>query len=186
MRLLPTASQTVGPYLHLGLTWNTTTCIAGSAIAGEHITIQGQIIDGNCEPVPDALLEVWQANSYGKYAHPEDVQDKPLEPGFRGFGRIPTNDRGEYRFSTIKPGVVPGPDGPQAPHLLISIFMRGLYKQLVTRMYFPDDDRNCMDKVLESVPIDRRTTLIAKKLSNSKLLWNVVLQGDSETVFFDC
>jgi len=186
MRLLATASQTVGPYLHLGLTWNTTECIASSAIAGEHVTVQGRIVDGTGEPVVDALLEVWQANSFGKYAHPEDVQDMPLEPGFKGFGRIPTNDQGEFRFTTIKPGAVPGRDGIQAPHLLISIFMRGLLKRLVTRMYFPDDDRNGRDEVLESIPNDRRTTIIAKKLSNRELLWNVVLQGDSETVFFDC
>jgi protocatechuate 3,4-dioxygenase alpha subunit len=144
-------------------------------------------VDGDGKPVPDALLEIWQANSQGKYAHPDDTQSKPVEANFQGFGRIPTDDDGKFRFTTIKPGPVPGPDGkPQAPHLAISVFARGLLRRLVTRIYFPDETGNSADYVLNLVEPERRGTLIAKKSASAGTLeWNVVLQGESETVFFD-
>jgi protocatechuate 3,4-dioxygenase alpha subunit len=164
--------------------------LASEGIAGERFTICGRVLDGDGVAVPDALLEVWQANSYGKYSHPEDTQDKPLEPGFTGFGRIAVDGQGAFRFTTIKPGPVPGLDGKdQAPHLAISLFMRGLLKRLVTRMYFPNDARNASDAILNLVDPARRSTLIARSIpANSavtQLEWNVILQGPDETVFFD-
>ena len=183
-----TTSQTVGPYFRIGLQWLNRTDLAGADVAGEHVIIEGRVLDGDGVPVPDAVLEIWQANSHGKYAHPEDTQDKPLESGFQGYGRIPTTNIGVFRFATIKPGPVPGPGGKeQAPHLVVSVFARGLLKRLVTRMYFPDDARNASDPILGLVEAQRRRTLIAQKAAGQPgvLEWNVVLQGAGETVFFD-
>jgi protocatechuate 3,4-dioxygenase, alpha subunit len=179
-------SQTVGPYLHIGLNWLTTRDIAGKGIAGERVAIQGRLIDGNGNGVNDGLVEIWQANAAGKYAHPEDRQRKLLEKGWRGFGRIPTDAKGAFGFRTIKPGRVPGPGGAlQAPHLVVAVFMRGLLKHLATRIYFPDETAaNAEDPVLKLVPPARRATLIPRK--KGKILeWNIVLQGKGETVFFD-
>jgi protocatechuate 3,4-dioxygenase alpha subunit len=162
--------------------------LAGEGVSGERVTIQGRVFDGDGIPVPDAVLEIWQANSHGKYAHPEDTQKTLLEPGFSGYGRVPVSPQGVFRFVTIKPGSVPGPHGKeQAPHLAISIFMRGLLKRLVTRMYFPDEALNESDSILDLVEPPRRATLIAKKTAGlpGTLEWNVVLQGADETVFFD-
>jgi protocatechuate 3,4-dioxygenase alpha subunit len=181
-----TGNQTVGPYLDIGMTWLNTTAIAGKGVAGERVTVRGRLLDGAGKPVSDGVIEIWQANSHGKYAHPEDKQRKPLEKGFRGFGRIPTDARGGFRFNTIKPGRVPGPGGRlQAPHLVVSVFMRGLLKHLATRMYFPDEPGNADDPVLKLVPAARRATLIARRKAKRALEWNVLLQGKGETVFFD-
>ena len=188
MSLPTTTSQTVGPYFKIGLQWLNCDNLAGEGVPGERVIVQGRVLDGDRVPVPDALVEIWQANCHGKYAHPEDTQDKPLDPGFRGYGRVPTGNNGVYRFATIQPGPVPGPaGGEQAPHLVISIFMRGLLKRLVTRMYFPDDPRNAMDPILRLVEPSRRPTLIANHAPSRTgvLEWNVVLQGTDETVFFD-
>jgi protocatechuate 3,4-dioxygenase alpha subunit len=188
MDLKATASQTIGPYFKIGLEWLHCDNLAGEGVSGERVIIQGRVFDGEGVAVPDAILEVWQANAYGKYDHPEDTQDKPLEADFHGYGRVPINAEGIFRFATIKPGSVPGPDGrEQAPHLLIAVFMRGLLKQLVTRMYFPDDERNSSDSILNLVDSARRATLIAQKSAGDSgtLEWNVVLQGADETVFFD-
>jgi len=187
--LQATTSQTVGPFFSIGLTRLKAANLAGPGVSGERVTITGQVLDGDCNPVPDALLEIWQANSHGKYAHPADEQNKLLEPGFHGFGRILVDESGRFSFSTIKPGAVPGPDGKlQAPHLAVSVFMRGLLRRLVTRIYFPDEPANAADFVLQLVGPDRRPTLIAKKSSSQPgaLEWNVILQGSGETVFFDC
>jgi protocatechuate 3,4-dioxygenase alpha subunit len=184
--LYASGSQTVGPYLHIGLAWLNTTRIAGPGVKGERVTIQGRLLDGDGVGVNDGLIEIWQANAEGKYAHPEDRQKKPLVTGFRGFGRIPTDAKGNFRFSTIKPGRVPGRGGKlQAPHLLVTVFMRGMLKQLATRIYFPGDPANAQDAVLRLVPAARRATLIARRKSQGVLAWNIVLQGEDETVFFD-
>ncbi|MGQ0650838.1 MAG: protocatechuate 3,4-dioxygenase subunit alpha, partial [Betaproteobacteria bacterium] len=137
-------------------------------------------------PVNDAAVEIWQANAAGKYASPHDPQEKSTEARFRGYGRSLTDHAGAFRFATIKPGRVPGPGGkPQAPHLVVTIFMRGLLKQLLTRMYFPDDAANAEDPVLALVPAERRRTLVATRKPGGSLEWNVRLQGRDETVFFD-
>jgi protocatechuate 3,4-dioxygenase alpha subunit len=187
MKLLPTASQTVGPYLHIGLTWLTIERIAALDCPGQHFKLAGRVLDGDGQPVPDALVEIWQADAQGKFAHPEDTNAVALRHGFRGFGRVPTDDEGRFCFFTIKPGPVAEPHGGlQAPHLLVSVFMRGLLKRLVTRVYFPDEPRNVDDRVLQSVPAERRGTLVARRMPDDTLEWNIVLQGASETVFFDC
>ncbi|MGA7696313.1 MAG: protocatechuate 3,4-dioxygenase subunit alpha [Candidatus Sulfotelmatobacter sp.] len=183
-----TTSQTVGPFFKIGFKWLYCDNLAREGVSGERVTIQGRVFDGDGVPVPDAILEVWQANAHGKYDHPEDTQDKTLEPDFKGYGRVPTSPDGMFRFATIKPGPVPGPNGKeQAPHLVISVFMRGVLRRVVTRIYFPDEPRNAADFVLNLVEPARRSTLIAKKVAGrpGTLEWNVVLQGPEETVFFD-
>ena len=188
MSLLTTSSQTVGPYVKIGFEPFTVVELAPRSASGERITLSGRVADGDGKPVNDAVIEIWQANALGKYAHPEDAQDKPVEAGFRGFGRCLTDAKGGYRFTTIKPGRVPGPGGaPQAPHIVVTVFMRGLLKHLMTRVYFPDEAANAEDPVLKLVPADRRATLIARRSPSDKaaLEWNVILQGQDETVFFD-
>ncbi|MGA7293611.1 MAG: protocatechuate 3,4-dioxygenase subunit alpha [Terriglobales bacterium] len=188
MSLQATTSQTVGPFFKIGLQWLYLDNLVAEGVSGERVTIQGRVFDGDSVPVPDAILEIWQANAHGRYNHPEDTQNKPLEPGFKGFARVPVNSQGLFRLATIKPGPVTGPGGrDQAPHLLISLFMRGVLRRLVTRMYFPDDDRNSTDPILNLVEPARRSTLVARKTAGvpGSLEWNVILQGPDETVFFD-
>ena len=183
MALPVTPSQTVGPFLRIGLDWLNSAELADD-VPGERITIEGRVLDADGAPVPDALLEFWQASPQGVYA-----RVRPSQPGaFTGFGRVPTDDDGGFRFSTVKPGRVPAPDGTlQAPHIVVTIFMRGLLKHLVSRIYFSDDPANAVDMVLKLVPLERQRTLIARRAESgeARLTWNVVLQGADETVFFD-
>jgi protocatechuate 3,4-dioxygenase, alpha subunit len=184
-----TTSQTVGPFFSIGMCRSIKQNLADASVSGERVSIEGRVLDGEAQPVPDAILEIWQANSHGKYAHTEDDQDKQLDANFSGYGRIPTNAEGKFHFTTIKPGQVPDPDGKlQAPHIVVSVFARGLLRRLVTRIYFPDEPANDLDFALKLVEPARRETLIAKKLADGvgALEWNIVLQGSDETVFFDC
>src|SRR5689334_17221429 len=127
MSLRGTTSQTIGPYLRIGLEWMVIEDLAPAGAPGERVRIEGRVLDADRKPVNDAAVEIWQANSHGRYASPEDSREAPLERDFRGYGRSLTDDAGAFRFRTIKPGRVPGPDGdPQAPHLLVTVFMRGL------------------------------------------------------------
>ena len=184
MSLLTTSSQTVGPFVAIGFTKHDD--LARPGVTGERFTIKGRVIDGDGQPVNDAVIETWQANAHGKYAHPDDAQDKPLEPAFKGFGRVLTDDDGAFQLTTIKPGRASGPGGIlQAPHLVAVVFMRGLLKHLVTRIYFPDEPSNADDPVLALVASERHSTLIARKVAEGALEWNVILQGKDETVFFD-
>lgn len=188
MSLHATTSQTVGPFFKIGFSWLYRENLAGPEVSGERVEISGRVLDGAGKPVPDGILEIWQANAKGKYAHPDDTQDKPVEHGFSGFGRVPTDEEGRFRFSTIKPGRVPGLDGAaQAPHLEISVFTRGLLRRLVTRIYFPGEPGNKEDLVLKMVGAARRGTLIAKRIEGrtGELEWDVRLQGEGETVFFE-
>jgi len=186
MSLRASTSQTIGPYLRIGLEWMQIEDMAPKGVSGERVSIHGRVTDADGKPVNDAAVEIWQANSHGRYASPEDKQDKPLEPAFRGYGRSLTNDEGAFRFSTIKPGRVSGPGGKlQAPHLNVTIFMRGLLKHLQTRMYFPDDPANAEDPILTLAPTERRPTLVARRTGDGSLEWNIILQGKNETVFFD-
>ncbi len=186
MSLLTTASQTVGPYLKIGFATLGTDAIASAKTTGERVTVQGRLFDGDRKPVNDGAIEIWQANARGRYASPADTQDVPIEAGFRGFGRVLTGADGDFRFTTIKPGRVPGPGGAlQAPHLAVVVFMRGSLRHLLTRMYFPDDPANAEDPILKLVPADRRATLIAIPTAPGTLEWNIFMQGADETVFFD-
>lgn len=186
MSLLLTASQTTGPFVAISFERTLVDDVAPPPVTGERVVIQGRVLDGDSKPVDDAVVETWQANAHGKYAHPEDTREKLLEPEFKGFGRVLTDRQGAFRLKTIKPGRVPGPGGAlQAPHLVVLIFMRGLLKHLVTRVYFPDDPANAEDPILALVPADRRSTLVAHKKGDGIFEWNAVLQGKDETVFFD-
>jgi protocatechuate 3,4-dioxygenase alpha subunit len=204
MSFQATSSQTVGPFFQIGLARFYIDDLTGPGISGETIEIVGRVFDGDGQLVPDGVIEIWQADAQGKYAHPEssaeleNIQKHDIpakehmegqrgEGAFRGFGRVPTQSDGSFRFKTIKPGRVPAPDGTlQAPHIAVSVFTRGLMRRLVTRIYFPDEPSNTADFALKLVKVGRRHTLIAKKVRGSQLEWNVVLQGKDETVFFDC
>jgi protocatechuate 3,4-dioxygenase alpha subunit len=190
-KLIPTPSQTVGPFFHLGLdrpAWGDLT--AGNP-AGERIVIEGRVLDGDGLPVPDALIELWQANAAGRYAHPDDRQtDKPLDPNFRGFGRVATDAEGRFRVTTIRPGPVPGRGNRlQAPHINVVFFSRGLLIHLHTRIYFAGEPANATDPLLSSIenPAVRGTLLARREGSGSPALYrfDIVLQGDNETAFLD-
>jgi protocatechuate 3,4-dioxygenase alpha subunit len=189
MKFVPMPSQTVGPYFHLGLT---NTCsvghVANPKARGERVTLVCTVLDGDGKPVPDAMIEVWQANADGKYNHPEDTQEKAVDPACPGFGRMGTDERGMCVFETIRPGRVPGPNKRlQAPHLNVSVFARGLLKRLPTRVYFAGDPANPEDSVLGLVPEERRDTLLAHPDPSRPGAWrfDIHLQGEQETVFFD-
>ena len=187
MSLLTTPSQTVGPYLRIGFLPLVIDTIAAAGVPGERVTIRGRMSDGDGKPINDGVLEIWQADAQGKYAHPEHGQKAIAANAFRGFGRILTDDAGAFQFTTVKPGPVAGPDGkPQAPHLVVTVFMRGMLRHLITRMYFPGEPLNETDAVLQRAPADRRGTLVAAAGSRKAILeWSIVSQGPTETVFFD-
>jgi len=183
MTLGATPSQTVGPFFTIGLTRLCENNLAKPDVAGERITVEGRVLDANGTPIPDALLEIWQADSAGHYCDPENA-----DALFTGFGRIPTDTLGEFRFQTIKPGTVVDPAiGKQAPHINVTVLMRGLLRHLVTRIYFAGEAANASDPILALVPASRRETLIAKPTTagGSTLQWDVIMQGEGETVFFD-
>jgi protocatechuate 3,4-dioxygenase alpha subunit len=185
-----TPSQTIGPFFHDALIWTGGAIVAGPDVAGKRVVVEGRLLDGQGTPVTDALVELWQANAAGRYDHPEDTQDKPLTPGFKGFGRAPTGEDGSFRFVTMKPGRVPGRGNAlQAPHLNLTIFARGLLRHLQTRLYFGDEAAaNAEDPVLGSLPAERRATLVAAPdgtaAEGKRYRLDIHLQGDAETVFF--
>jgi len=185
----PSPSQTVGPYFWIGLTCHhSVATIAAPGVKGERVKLTCVLLDGQGEAIPDGMIEVWQANADGEYNHPDDPQPKETDPKFLGFGRLGTDSNGACVFETIKPGRVPGPDGAmQAPHLEISIFSRGLLKQLATRIYFAGEAANLEDPVLALVPEDRRETLLALPVEGAPGEWRIVfrLSGADETVFFE-
>ena len=190
-----TPSQTVGPYFKYGLTpggdyrW---TDVFGNDlvtpdVSGERIRIVGTVFDGDGKIVTDSMLEIWQADAQGRFADPQDRRAIP-NSAFKGFGRCGTDASGSYSFHTIKPGTVPGPGGkPQAPHILLAVFARGMTQQAMTRIYFEDEASNAVDPILALVPTDRRMTLIAKREAGKATTYrlDIHLQGDRETVFFD-
>jgi protocatechuate 3,4-dioxygenase alpha subunit len=161
--------------------------VAEAGMPGAHIRIEGRVLDGEGNTVPDALIEVWQADDQGRYAHPADGR-QVASNSFRGFGRCATSMEGTFTFATIKPGQVPGPGGrPQAPHINVGILARGLLKRLFTRIYFAGEPANAADPILALVPADRRHTLMAKPDATDKRLYrfDIRLQGKDETVFFE-
>jgi protocatechuate 3,4-dioxygenase, alpha subunit len=187
--LVPIPSQTVGPFFHLGCTeTRAVRCPAGPNAKGERVRLICRVLDGDGRPVNDAMIEIWQANAEGKYHHPNDLQDKPIDPDCPGFGRLATDENGTCIFETIKPGRVPGNDGKlQAPHLNVSVFARGILKRLPTRIYFAAEAANTEDPILAFVPEERRSTLMAQPDPHNSGDWHfhVHLCGKDETVFFD-
>lgn len=190
--LTTTASQTIGPFFHYGLDHPAWSDLTASGALGQKVQIEGRVLDGDGQPVGDALIEIWQANAAGRYDHPEDTQAKPLDANFHGFGRASTDKDGRYRFTTIRPGPVPGRgNAMQAPHINVTVFARGLLKRLVTRVYFADEPANATDPVLGTIedPALRRTLLAeasaAKPGAAPSYRFDIVLQGKGETVFFD-
>lgn len=186
MDLTPTPSQTVGPFFHFSLASprHRVARIAGPDAKGERIWIECRVIDGEGAPIDDAMIEIWQADAAGRFSPVDPLADR--ECG--GFGRLATDEKGSCEFETIRPGRVPGPDGaPQAPHLEVAVFARGMLKQLFTRIYFADDPANQEDPVLALVPDDRRQTLLARPDPSRPSHWHfdLALQGENETVFFD-
>jgi protocatechuate 3,4-dioxygenase alpha subunit len=181
----------VGPFFAIGLPWPDGPQVVPEGSPGA-IVITGRVLDGAAEPVPDALVETWQAGPDGSLAHPDDPRPgtRAGHPGagFRGFGRCPTGPGGEYRIVTLRPAPLPCGDGrTEAPHLDVSVFARGLLDRVVTRIYFPDEEEaNAADPVLSGITErGRRTTLIAARGTAGEFRFDIRLQGEGETVFFD-
>ena len=188
---LLTASQTVGPFfepclLRDGACRNE---LAGPETVGERIRIEGRVLDGDGVPVPDAMIEIWQADAHGHYNHPADTGTALSDSGFTGFGRSGTEADGSYWFETIKPGPVPfDAQQWQAPHIVVTVFARGLLNHLVTRLYFAGEPTNASDPVLHYVPDERRATLLARHETEGATKvyrFDIILQGTGETVFFN-
>lgn len=190
-----TPSQTVGPFFAIALTPGQYgyeyPSIAGPDMVnadteGEHIRIEGRVLDGDGAPVGDAMIEIWQADALGRYAHPADPRGS--NASFRGFGRAGTGTDSDTRFAfrTVKPGAV---DERQAPHINVAVFMRGLLSHAYTRIYFSDEPAaNAADPVLSTVPAERRPTLIASREDSAGTIvyrFDIYMQGERETVFFD-
>jgi protocatechuate 3,4-dioxygenase alpha subunit len=186
-----TSSQTVGPFFEPALLREDArrNVLIQPETAGERIRIEGRILDGDGIPVPDAMVEIWQANANGRYNHPSDQGPALLDSSFLGFGRSGTTEDGSYWFETVKPGSVPF-DGErlQAPHICFTVFSRGLLNHVMTRMYFEDEPSNVNDPVLLCVPEERRATLLARRdLAGAVVVYHfdIVLQGTNETAFFN-
>ncbi|SFJ20487.1 protocatechuate 3,4-dioxygenase alpha subunit [Bosea sp. OK403] len=181
-----TPSQTIGPFFAYALTPRAyggpelaTEQVAAEGVAGERIRIEGTVFDGDGVPVSDAMIETWQADPQGRFHAAGNV-------GFTGFGRAETNAEGGFFFETVKPGALQGADGTQqAPHLSISVFARGVLVRLATRIYFSDEPGNASDPVLALVPAGRRDTLIAQRGADGVFRFDIRLQGEGETVFFE-
>jgi len=180
-------SQTIGPYLSLGMPWADGPFVVPQGMPGS-IWIRGRVTDGAGDPVPDGMIETWQADAIGRFNHPDDPRGPGDEPGFRAFGRCLTDDAGEYEILTVKPGRVPAAsgDGLQAPHIDVTVFARGLLKHLVTRLYFADEEAtNAEDPVLALIAdAHRRDSLLAAPTDDG-YRFDIRLQGEGETVFFD-
>ena len=183
----PTPSQTVGPYLHIALDWPDGPYVVAEGTPGA-VRVGGRLLDGAGEAVPDGMVEVWQADPTGRYAHPDDPRSTGTTPpeGFRGFGRCTTAADGSFWFITVKPGRVPDLDGGlQAPHLAVSVFARGVLKRLATRLYFGDEEAaNKEDALLSELSDGDAATLVAAPAPGG-YAWDVRLQGGRETVFLD-
>lgn len=203
--------QTLGPFFHYALPWKGGADLAGASdigaraeltppehdllrgpeargpVGGELIEIEGRVLDGAGEPLPDALVEIWQANAAGRYNAAADARtDAALEPAFVGFGRAATGEDGMFRFRTVRPGRAPGPGNTlQAAHIAVGVLGRGIVKRLVTRLYFEDGEGLEDDPVLALVPPARRSTLMARRSGEGAWRFDIRLQGEHETVFFD-
>jgi len=183
-----TPSQTIGPFFHVALLGGDQNVLVNAQTRGERISITGQLLDGEGKPVPDAMLEIWQADAAGIYRHPADPRHTQADPHFTGFGRCGTANAGRFSFKTIKPGGVAwDTEQSQAPHISVRLFSRGIITHAVTRLYFPDELSNASDPVLSTLDPRRRRTLIASREETAELptyAFNIVLQGELETAFF--
>lgn len=185
-----TPSQTVGPYFSMRLAGEGENVLPAPS-GSQRIVITGKVLDGDRNPIEDALIETWQANPAGRYNHPDDTRDVELSPGFTGFARATSDfETGRYRVETVKPGPVPDPEGSfQAPHISVILQARGMLYQLYTRIYFSDEiEANQDDLVLRRIPASRRDTLIAQLAEGSdppEYRFDIRIQGEDETVFFD-
>ena len=187
-----TPTQTVGPFFAPALLRDVQNVLTTDATLGERIRVEGRVLDGAGNPVPDAMVEIWQANAAGRFNHPRDTRDLPLDPSFGGFGRSGTDDDGWYWFETVKPGPVPfggaGDATMQAPHLSVVIHARGMLNHAQTRLYFADEPANDADPVLALTPALRRETLLAVRSEDGgRVVYrlDIILQGRGETVFFN-
>jgi protocatechuate 3,4-dioxygenase alpha subunit len=185
-----TPSQTIGPFFAVGLIWPDGPEVVPEGTPGA-VRLGGRVLDGAGEPVADALVETWQADPAGRFAHPDDPRGPGWSPGgsaaggFRGFGRSATDAEGRWAVHTVKPGPVPAPDGgTEAPHLDVSVFARGLLGRLVTRVYFPDEpDANAADPLLASIPDPEVRARLVAAPDGDRLRFDIRLQGDQETPF---
>jgi protocatechuate 3,4-dioxygenase, alpha subunit len=180
---LPTPSQTIGPFFAVGLPWPDGPEVVAAGTPGA-VRLSGRVLDGAGDPVPDALVETWQADPEGRFAHPDDPRG-PSASGFRGFGRCPTDAEGGWAIRTVKPGPLPAPDGgTEAPHLDVSVFARGLLHRLVTRIYLPDEpDANAADPLLASIPDPAVRARLVAAADGDGLRFDIHLQGAQETPF---
>jgi len=192
MTILPlTSSQTVGPFFAPALLREDAirNVLTQPETAGERIRIEGLVLDGDGLPVPDAMVEIWQANAHGRYNHSVDQGPAQLDATFLGFGRSGTAENGSYWFETIKPGRIPFyHEQFQAPHICVTVFARGLLNHLVTRLYFEDEQTNAEDPILQCVPDERRSTLLARRETLEGIIvyrFDIVMQGAGETAFFN-
>lgn len=181
---MTTPSQTVGPFFAIAFTDEDWRYVVPESTP-DSFWVGGTVYDGDGQPVPDALVETWQADPAGNYRHPDDSGIAP-DRNFQGFGRCQTDTEGNWRIHTVKPGTVPGLTGePQSPHLAMTLLARGLLHRVVTRVYFADEaGANATDTVLSGVDADRRATLLAQPTADGYHL-DIRLQGEGETVFFD-
>ena len=184
MSMAPTASQTLGPFFNYALPFNADLTGGGKA-EGRRIVLRGRVLDVNAAPVRDALVEVWQANAAGRYAHPLDRDEaRPLDPDFTGFGRVLTDAGGGFSFTTVMPGPAPFEGNRwQAPHVSLAVFGAGLLRRMRTRAYFPGEELNADDPVLAAVPEGRRALLVAVA-EDDGYRFDIRLRGENETPFF--
>ena len=198
MTLPETPSQTIGPFFAVGLPWPDGPDVVAEGIPGA-VRIGGRVLDGAGDPVPDSLVETWQADPNGRFAHPDDPRGPAggsagspgWSPGgsgasgFRGFGRCATDAEGRWAILTVKPGPLPAPDGGvEAPHLDVSVFARGLLGRLVTRVYFPDEaEANAADPLLASIPDEAARARLVAVAAGDGLRFDIHLQGEQETPF---
>ncbi len=186
--LKQTPSQTVGPFFHNALIRGDQNILATEQARGERITIRGRVLDGDGAPIPDAMIEIWQPDARGIFQHRTDPRHAEADPHFRGFGRAETVNNGEFCFVTVKPGQIAVDENQAvAPFINVRIFARGMLIHSLTRLYFADEAANATDPVLSAIDPARRGTLIARRVESADSTtyqFDIVLQGDGETVFF--
>lgn len=182
--LSQTPSQTVGPFFAIGLVQEAEHILTNDQTLGERISIQGQVLDRDGAPIIDAMVEIWQPDANGVFPHPNDPNHAAADPNLKNFGRSKTEEDGAFRFDTIKPGAI----GDAAPYINVHVFARGMLIHATTRIYFSDEAANDVDPVLNTVPAERKHTIIAQRSEQNGVAiyhFDISYQGENETVFFD-